>query len=306
VGDVEATVAAVGRELLDGPLDEYVARRKAVARRLRDGGDREAAKAVEGIGKPTVVLFAALRAADDPGAVRAAVDATAEVARVQTGAGDRSALGRASADRRARIDELVATGLAAAGGGGGSGRADEVRAAVDLLTRHDEVLDAWLDGTLRDLPRSDAGFGALGLESVFADVGAGSGASTARPSRSTKGTTARAGRSRGPTHDDTAPAAPTAAQRRAREKAEEAVERAEAALDGATASLAEATEALALAQDAVTDAEAALRAAQRRADDARRAQAEATERRDAAAADLDERRAAFDDLPTNVPGRGTS
>jgi hypothetical protein len=306
VGDVEATVAAVGRELLDGPLDEYVARRKAVARRLRDGGDREAAKAVEGMGKPTVVLFAALRAADDPGAVRAAVDATAEVARVQTGAGDRSALGRASADRRARIDELVATGLAAAGGGGGSGRADEVRAAVDLLTRHDEVLDAWLDGTLRDLPRSDAGFGALGLESVFADVGAGSGASTARPSRSTNETTARAGRSRGPTHDDTAPTAPTAAQRRAREKAEEAVERAEAALDGATASLAEATEALARAQDAVTDAEAALRAAQRRADDARRAQAEATERRDAAAADLDERRAALDDLPTNVPGRGTS
>jgi len=285
VGDVDPTLAEVGRELLDGPLDEYVARRKAVARRLRDGGDREAAKAVEAMAKPTVVLFTALRAADDPSAVRAAVDATAEVARVQTGSGDRAALARASADRRARIDELVEAGLAAAGAAGGPGRADEVRATIDLLTRHDEVLDAWLAGTLRELPESDAGFGSLGLASVFTD--APSGSRKARSSSGTAGTR--------PTRE-AEPAAPTAAQRRAREKAEKAVEKAGTALSGADAAFEEARAALAAATGAAVEAEKALRTAVAAVEEARRAEADAEERRDAAAQDLDERRVALAQL----------
>jgi hypothetical protein len=285
VGAVDTTVSEVGRELIDGPLAEYVGRRKAVARRLREAGDREAAKAVEGLAKPTVAVFAALRAADDPHAVRAAVEATAEVARVQTGSGGRRALAAASAERRARIDELVAAGLAAAGGGGGSGRADEVRATVDLLTRHEEVLDAWLDGTLRELPESDAGFAGLGLESAFgrggsADLRGG----TQRRSRSAATKATAPG---GTSPRDDAPAAPSAAERRAREKAKRAVERAEAVMADAQAALEE-------AEGALTNAEAALHAAEAAESEARRAQAGAAARRDAAAEHLDERRAALD------------
>jgi hypothetical protein len=294
VDEIDTTVAEVGHELLDGPLDEYVARRKAVARRLRVNGDREAAKAVEGLTKPTVVVFAALRAADDPAMVRAAVDATTEVARVQTGAGDRSDLARASAERRARIDELVDAGLAATGGGGGTGRADEVRAVIDLLTRHDEVLDAWLDGTLRDLPESDAGFASLGLASVSPgggspDVG---GASRTRSRRDA--TTGR--RSGGTAPGDDVPATPSATERRAREAAETAVERAAAVLAGAETALEEAEDALTDAEATLSEAEAARRAAETAAEEARRARDGAAQRRDAAADDLDERRAALIEL----------
>jgi hypothetical protein len=294
VGDVDATLAEVGRELLDGPLDEYVARRKAVARRVREGGDRDAAKAIDGLGKPTVVMFAALRAADDPKAVRAAVDATTEVARVQTGSGDRAALARASADRRELIDGLVGAGLAAAGGEGGPGRADEVRAAVDLLTRHDEVLDAWLAGTLRDLPQSDAGFGSLGLASVFAD--AGPAPTGTRTATSASGPRSAGGRAGTRATKDAEPAAPTAAQRRAREKAEKAVEKAETALSGADTALEEARAALAAATGAAEEAEKSLRTAVEAVEKAQRAEADAEERRDAAAQDLDERRVALGQL----------
>jgi hypothetical protein len=296
VGDVDATLAEVGRELLGGPLEEYVARRKVVARRVRDAGERDAAKAIEGLGKPTVVMFAALRAADDPKAVRAAVDATAEVARVQTGSGDRAALARASAVRRELIDELVEAGLAAAGGGGGPGRADEVRAAVDLLTRHDEVLDTWLAGTLRELPQSDAGFGSLGLASVVADTGPA-------PTGSRKAEGASGARSPGVPAGTRAakaaePAAPTAAQRRAREKVEKAVEAAEAALSGADAALEKADAAAIEARAAVANAEESLRTAEAAAQKAQRAADDALERRDAAAQDLDERRVALVELET--------
>jgi len=299
VGDPEAAAAEVGRELLDGPLDEYVARRKVVARRLREAGDREAAKVVDALGKPTVVMFAVLRAADDADAVRAAVEATAEVARVQTGAADRAALSEATAERRARIDDLVEAGLAAAGDGGGPNRADEVRSAIDLLTRHDEVLDTWLSGTLRALPVSDAGFGALGLASVFADTGPSAARSATARSRRSKpsGAKATAANGRGDrATDDEATTQPTAAQRRARAAAEKALATATAQEERTGAALDAAREAAVAADDTVADAQRALADAEDRARRAAVVVAAADDERTRASRAVEQAQAALDAL----------
>ena len=298
MGDPEAAAAEVGRELLDGPLDEYVARRKVVARRLREAGDREAAKVVDALGKPTVVMFAVLRAADDADAVRAAVEATAEVARVQTGAADRAALSEATAERRARIDDLVEAGLAAASDGGGPNRADEVRSAIDLLTRHDEVLDTWLSGTLRALPVSDAGFGALGLASVFADTGPSARSGTARSRRSKpSGAKATAANGRGDrATDDEATTQPTAAQRRARAAAEKALATATAQEERTGAALDAAREAAVAADDTVADAQRALADAEDRARRAAVVVAAADDERTRASRAVEQAQAALDAL----------
>jgi hypothetical protein len=275
------------RALLDGPLDDYVARRKAAAKALKAEGDKEGAKAIEALAKPTLTTFAVLRAADDPDAVRRAVAATDELAAVQAGSGDRAALSTATAARRQAIEDLVDAGLGALGSGAGSGlagRADEVRAAIDQLTRHPELMDPWLDGTLRELPDAgDAGFGALaGLASVFGDTGGsdapaprrpkgrsatGAPGGGARKAKTKAGSTRRAGATadggekdgdEGAEADE--PAAPKVDHRLVA-RAEDALASAEDALAAANADVDAASAEQDRAEQALADARAAVAAA---------------------------------------------
>ena len=101
-----------------------------------------------------------LAAAADAELVRSAMAATAELVRVQAGAGDRAALTAATTARRAAIDGIVRLGVASLGGGS-EARAQEVRDLVERVSRQPELLDAWLDGTLRDVPDEGLGFDAF-------------------------------------------------------------------------------------------------------------------------------------------------
>jgi len=267
--------------LLEGEPEQYVARRDTLAKELRAAGDKEAAAAIKSLSKPTMSMWAVLAAGADEAAVAAAVDATSDLVRIQGRAADRAAITTATARRRAAIDALVAIGTAALDGGNDA-RSQEVRDLLERLTRHPELTDDWLAGTLRAVP--DAG---LGFEAF---------AAFEPPARSEppQRATSHARRTQGlPSGDRDRPAkAGTTAtpaddrtererERRAREREREE-ERAERA--AAKAELAEADKAVAAAQRALDIARRAKDAADEAFERASAAMEEAIERRDAARA----------------------
>ena len=151
------------RDLLsDGP-DGYVALRAAAVTAVRAGGDKELAGELKALTKPTAALWAVLAAGDDDALVRDAVAATGELAAVQAGGADRSALSAATARRRDLVERLIGRAVDEAKRWGDvpGGRRDEIRAIVDRLTRSPEATDAWIDATLRTLPDDAGGFSAF-------------------------------------------------------------------------------------------------------------------------------------------------
>ena len=82
-------------KLLAASPDEFVERRKALVRELRDAGRREEAEAVAGLRKPSAVVLAVNRAARDrPKAAASAAEAAERVAAAQV-EGDAEAFERA-------------------------------------------------------------------------------------------------------------------------------------------------------------------------------------------------------------------
>lgn len=147
------------RELLAVGPEGYTAARDAEVKRRRAQGDRAGANELKALGRPSLALWAVLAAADDAALVCAAVEATGELARAQrdaAGGGDAAAVGPATAARRAAVDAVrdraVSRLAEATDRKRADGQRDEIRALVDRASRHPELLAAWIDGTLRDVP----------------------------------------------------------------------------------------------------------------------------------------------------------
>lgn len=152
------------RSLLEGSPTEYVTRRAEAVAEARAAGDKALAAALKGLNRPGLALWAVLVAGRDDDAVRRVVEATGRLATVQAGGADRAALTAASTDRRRALDRLVdaaVTALVSATTAAASARRAEISAIVEQLSRRPELVDAWIDGTLRDLPESEFGFDAF-------------------------------------------------------------------------------------------------------------------------------------------------
>jgi hypothetical protein len=154
-------------ELMAAPLEEFVARRKALAARLREAGDREGARRLLAIRKPSTVLWAANQAARDQGASRALQAAAAELEASQAGAlagaadaGDR--FRAASAAFQQALDRAALAGLRAHRSGEADGllrrRLREVLQAAALGAP--EARAALAAGSLTEEPEPP-GFGGL-------------------------------------------------------------------------------------------------------------------------------------------------
>jgi len=165
---VPASSGDDARALLRVPPDEYIAERTRLVKEARAAKDRERATFLQSLTKPTLAMWATLVAGDDSTAVRRVVEATSELGSVQGGGAGRSELAAATRHRRDAVEALVDRGVAALRDSesrtGAEARRPEIRTLVDQLSRHPEVTESWLDGTLRELPEEGFGFGA------FADV----------------------------------------------------------------------------------------------------------------------------------------
>ena len=146
-----------------------VRRRADLARQAGALGEatRILAKLVQGLKRPTLAMWAVVAAADDAEPVRDLVELD-RGARSCPGQrrprrhGERHGtapcdVGRRGARRRRALAPWEPSAEA---------RRAEIRTIVDQLSRHGELLDAWIDGTLRELPETDAfGFAAFtGME----------------------------------------------------------------------------------------------------------------------------------------------
>jgi hypothetical protein len=158
-----ASDTADARALLAVAPDQYVTERARLAKQARADGDREAATFYQSLKHPGVVLWAVLAAGSDPEAVRAVVAATEELGGVQAGGSDARSLSAATQERRKVLEALVdkAVKALAKSESGAAKRRPEIRGLVDQLSRHPEVADSWIDGTLREVPENDFGFGAF-------------------------------------------------------------------------------------------------------------------------------------------------
>lgn len=155
------------RALFRVPPSAYVEARTALAKEIRSGGDKDLAKLVQGLKRPTLAMWAVVAAADDAAPVRDLVESTGALAAAQ-GSGDRDATVSATARRRASLEGVVRAAVErlAPWEPSAETRRAEIRTIVDQLSRHGELLDAWIVGTLRELPDTDAfGFAAFtGME----------------------------------------------------------------------------------------------------------------------------------------------
>lgn len=238
-------------ELFQGPLEDFVARRNALAKELRTE-DRGRSDEVKALRKPTVAAWGLDRAAhDDPDGVAELRAAGQAVERAQEAAlaGDRGSLREASERRRAAIARLAD----AAAGHAGDGHRDEIEATLEAASVDPGLHAQLASARLTSTAEARAGFG--DLAGLLAASTGGGGRAGARA--------------------DADDADELAARRRRAE-----AERLRARLDDASADLEQAAAELERAEAAVDEAE-------RRRDDAAARLDEATTARDALAAQLD-------------------
>jgi hypothetical protein len=174
--------------------------------------------------------------------------------------------------RKKALERLVDTAVAALGksDSGADTRRPEIRSMIDQLSRHPELVDSWIDGTLRDLPEDDFGFGA------FADMQVPDRPGAAKPTKekkSSRADDAPVGRNEEPASKPR----PDGAARAAR------AEEARAARKGVAAAARE----LAVAERGVHAAEEAVRKAEKELQAAEHARAAAEKRHRQATARLE-------------------
>jgi hypothetical protein len=155
--------AVDARVLLRLPPDDYVSERTRLVKLARADGDRARATFLQSLKRPNLALWAVLAAADDGEAVRALMAATTELAEVQAGGARATALSTATRYRRVALEALVDRAVAALARSlpSAEARRGEIRDIIDQLSRHPELAETWIDGTLRDLPEEEFGFGAF-------------------------------------------------------------------------------------------------------------------------------------------------
>jgi hypothetical protein len=152
------------------PLEDFVTERGALAKRLRGEGDREAAKRVAALRKPSVAAWTVnqlvrSRASD----VAAFTDAARALRDAQTalleGRGDAADLREAQVAERAAVAHLVgvARGLFPGGREPGEATLDRVGATLHAAATDEAIAEAVLSGRLL-AEREPSGFGGLDVE----------------------------------------------------------------------------------------------------------------------------------------------
>jgi hypothetical protein len=151
------------RVLLRASPDDYVAERTRLVKEARADKNRSLAGFYQSLKRPSLSLWAVLAAGDDTEAVNDVVNATSELGDTQASRGSAGALSATTKTRRKALERLVDKAVAALGksDGGADARRAEIRTIIDQLSRHPELVDSWTDGTLRELPEDDFGFGAF-------------------------------------------------------------------------------------------------------------------------------------------------
>ncbi len=198
-----ATVPAVSdvRVLFRVAPDDYVAERTQLVKEARAAGDRALAKSYAALKRPNLSLWAVLAAGDDAAAVRRVVTTTTELGNVQVEGGTPAALSSSTQRRKVALEALVAGAVTALAKWvpAAEARRGEIRSIVDQLSRHPDLAENWIDGTLRDLPDEMLGFAAFADMPVVARSRAGSTVEAASVARSDDGTRRRAIHSATPT-----------------------------------------------------------------------------------------------------------
>jgi hypothetical protein len=241
MSDVGDRIAAI----YGGPLDEFVSARDALARELRQAGDREGAAEIKALRKPRALAWAldaaALAAPDALADLAAAVD---EAGQAQAGGGDvRAAL----ANLRTAEAEVVAAAVEAAAAQGQRLEPSAAGGALRAVIADPEALADLQAVRLVDTPAT----GGLG---VAFSGGAASAPTGSAPARSR----AKAAPARPAEAPRARPAQPEPEARRAASTAAEVEERAAAArlrADEAAEAERTAEAALAKARDALADLE---------------------------------------------------
>lgn len=128
-----AALPSEAERLLAVPADRFVDERKALAKRLRDEGRADEAKAVEGLKKPSAVVLAVNRAARDRSKAAENAAAAAERVRDAQVAGDGNGFRAALADLDSALDLLADVAVAQLSPPGKSASEAMRRRARDLL-----------------------------------------------------------------------------------------------------------------------------------------------------------------------------
>ncbi len=234
------------RVLLQASPDDYVAERTRLVKEARADKNRSLAGFYQSLKRPSLSLWAVLAAGEDANAVNDVVKVTSQLGETQAVGGTAGTLSAATKTRRKALEGLVDKAVAALGKvSGAEARRPEIRSIIDQLSRHPELVGSWIDGTLRELPEDDFGFGA------FADMQVPETADAAKPAKSKQSRHAEdapVGRSKHATSKPRADAAARAAR----------AEEARAARKDVSAAARE----LAVAEREVNAAETAVRRAQ--------------------------------------------
>ena len=154
---------ANARVLLDVAPDQYVTERDRLVKQARAAKDRASATFYQSLKRPTVPLWAVLAAGDSADAVEAVINVTTELGDIQGGSTKAADLTAATQRRRKALETFVDRAMKALANwdAGAEKRRPEIRSIVDQLSRHPDLAESWVDATLRELPDSDFGFGAI-------------------------------------------------------------------------------------------------------------------------------------------------
>ena len=291
-----------------GPLEEFVARRDALARELRAAGQRDDANRVKKLRKPTRTAWALDAAVHrDPASVERVATAVATMVAAQSGRGD---VRSASEQLRVAVRQLAADAAGAAADGGHPVDRTSLVPAVMAVVTDPQAFVALRAGRLTDIPSpgelgllaetppgAQPSYGAGRAEPVAAETTAPTG--VARQGRSAEAETTRTeadvreARRRETTARETRQRAEAEARRaleQAEAEAEAARERAaaaERAVHDGEAALEDANERLRHAENDVRTARETLRQAQRTAKDVRQQVRQADRAASTARAELD-------------------
>jgi hypothetical protein len=278
--DLDAAIGAI----YGGQLDEFVAARDGLARKLRDAGRRDEAAAVRKLAKPRRLAWALDAAVLADRSRFEAVDAAAEaLGDAHRGSDVREATNALRAAARSLAD--AASECAAASGGAALDQSELVPAVL-AVAADPEALATLRAGRLADVPSAGA-FGAFAPGPAGAgspsrapgDADAG-GAATEAPGSPPRGSVRPAARR------DRATAREAKAAERAAAQAESRYESARASAEDAAEAAERAAADLAAAEDRRRSAQREVEAARERLDaarrDARRTAAAAQEAEDAA------------------------
>jgi hypothetical protein len=248
---------ADARTLLNVAPDQFVTERTRLVKEARAAGDKAGASFYQSLKRPSVALWAAL-AAGDADAIRKILDVTTELGKIQSGGTDPGSLSTATQRRRKVLESLVGDAVKALAkfDAGAEKRRPEIRTLVDQLSRHPELAEAWIDGTLRELPDSEFGFGSFG----DVDLATPSRSAAPAPASAKAKTKARPGRRAEPEPKE--PTRDLAAERRARAERAEQAHEAKKAVVVAAREVDEAQRRVAAARSAVKEAEKELRRAE--------------------------------------------